>query len=298
VTVDFRFVPAAAAPPWFPSTHPLVMGVVNVTPDSFSDGGRFVEPAADGAVAGIVRHDLAIAHGRELAAQGADIVDVGGESTRPGALPVPLAEEIDRVLPVVEGLVAAGVEVSVDTRKAEVAEAAVGAGARLVNDVSATLAPVAAATGAGYVVMHMRGDPRTMQQEATYDDVVSEVRDFLVERAEAAVAAGVEQVWIDPGIGFGKRLGHNLDLLADLDVLVATGYPVLVGTSRKSMLGILAARADGRDASEPAPAGDRREGSLTTAAWALWRGAAMVRVHDVGETVRVARAVEALGAAA
>jgi dihydropteroate synthase len=146
--------------------------------------------------------------------------------------------------------------------------------------------------------MHMLGDPRTMQREPHYDDVVAEVRDFLVERAEAAVAAGVsaQDVWIDPGIGFGKRLAHNLDLLANLDVLVATGYPVVVGTSRKSMLGLLAAKADRVD--ETRPVHDRLEGSLTTAAWALWRGAAMVRVHEVAETVRVAQAVRALEAAA
>lgn len=260
------------------------MGVVNVTPDSFSDGGRYLDHAA------------AIAHGRELAAQGADIVDVGGESTRPGAEPVPAAGELARVLPVVEGLVAAGVRVSIDTRKAEVAEAAVRAGASLVNDVSATLAPVAAATGAGFVAMHMLGDPRTMQREPHYDDVVAEVRDFLVERAEAAVAAGVREVWIDPGIGFGKRLEHNLDLLANLDVLVATGFPVLVATSRKGSLGVLAAQADRTD--DVPPAHDRLEGSLSTAAWALWRGARMVRVHEVTETVRVAQRVRALEASA
>jgi len=260
------------------------MGVVNVTPDSFSDGGRYLDHAA------------AIAHGRDLAAQGADIVDVGGESTRPGAEPVPTDGELARVLPVVEGLVAAGVRVSIDTRKAEVAEAAVLAGASLINDVSATLAPVAAATGAGFVAMHMLGDPRTMQREPHYDDVVAEVRDFLVERAEAAVAAGVGEVWIDPGIGFGKRIEHNFDLLANLDVLVATGFPVLVATSRKSSLGVLAARAD-RTTDVP-PAHDRLEGSLATAAWALWRGAQMVRVHEVTETVRVARRVRALEASA
>jgi dihydropteroate synthase len=298
VVVDFRAVPAAPQP-WIPGTRPLVMGIVNVTPDSFSDGGRFVDPAA------------AIAHGRRLAAQGAAVVDVGGESTRPGAEPVPLDEELDRVLPVVEGLARAGLTVSIDTRKAEVAEAAVRAGASLVNDVSASLGPVVAATGAGYVAMHMQGEPRTMQHEPAYDDVVTEVRDFLVERADAAVAAGVRQVWIDPGIGFGKTVAHNVDLLANLDVLVATGYPVLVGTSRKGVLGTLAARADrgGDDAgvvggvgraagAATVPANDRREGSLATAAWALWRGAAMVRVHEVAETVRVAKAVEALGAAA
>ena len=256
------------------------MGVVNVTPDSFSDGGRYLDHAA------------AVAHGRELARQGADFVDVGGESTRPGATPVPADEERRRVLPVVEGLVEAGIRVSIDTRKAEVAEAAVAAGATLVNDVSASLAEVAAATGAGFVAMHMRGDPRTMQADPQYDDVVGYVRDFLVERAEAARALGVEEVWIDPGIGFGKTVDHNLDLLANLDVLVATGFPVLIATSRKTTLGHLAARADGAD--EPTPVHDRLEGSLSTAAWALWRGAAMVRVHEVAETARVVRKVRAL----
>jgi dihydropteroate synthase len=267
-TLDSR----AVQPPW-------IMGVVNVTPDSFSDGGRYRDHAA------------AIAHGKLLAAQGAHIIDVGGESTRPGAEPVPVGEERDRVLPVVEGLAAAGIRVSIDTRKAEVAEAAVAAGARLVNDVSASLAPVAAATGAGFVAMHMLGDPRTMQRDPHYDDVVAEVCEFLVARAEAAVAVGVREVWIDPGIGFGKRLEHNLDLLANLDTLVATGFPVLVATSRKAMLGTLAAKADRM--AEPSPTSDRLEGSLTTAAWALWRGASMVRVHEVAETVRMANVVRA-----
>jgi len=259
------------------------MGVVNVTPDSFSDGGRHRD------------HTAAVAHGLALAAQGADIIDVGGESTRPGADPVPVAEELARVLPVVEGLAASGIRVSIDTRKAEVAEAAVRAGAVLVNDVSARLAPVAAVTGAGFVAMHMLGDPRTMQRDPHYDDVVTEVRDFLVARAEEAVAAGVHEVWIDPGIGFGKRLGHNLDLLANLDVLVATGFPVLVATSRKSMLGTLAARADRVEG--PSPTSDRLEGSLSTAAWALWRGASMVRVHEVAETVRAVRVAKVVRAA-
>ncbi len=277
------------------------MGVVNVTPDSFSDGGRYRD------------HDAAVTHGRALAAQGADIVDVGGESTRPGAEPVPVGDELERVLPVVEGLAAAGIRVSIDTRKAEVAEAAVRVGASLVNDVSASLAPVAAATGAGFVAMHMSGDPRTMQRHPHYDDVVAEVRDFLVSRAEAAVDAGVGEVWIDPGIGFGKRLEHNLDLLANIDVLVATRFPVLVAISRKSMLGTLAGRADrsrsrlGARADEigsvaatadaPTPTSDRLEGSLAMAAWALWRGVAMVRVHEVAETVRVVEAVRAVGVA-
>jgi dihydropteroate synthase len=260
------------------------MGVVNVTPDSFSDGGCFLD------------HGAAIAHARDIVAQGADWVDVGGESTRPRAEPVPADEELRRVVPVVEALAADGVAVSIDTRKGEVARAAVAAGARMVNDVSATLGDIAAATGAAFVAMHMLGDPRTMQDEPTYDDVVADVRDFLIARADAARAAGVGEIWIDPGIGFGKTLDHNLDLLANLDVLVATGYPVLVGTSRKAMLGTLAARADAGGAVPPAS--DRLEGSVATAVWALWRGAAMVRVHDVTATVRALEAVEAVAAPA
>lgn len=259
-----------------------VMGVVNVTPDSFSDGGRYYDHAA------------AVAHGRRLVAEGADWIDVGGESTRPGAEPVPADEEARRVLPVVEALVADGVNVSIDTRKVEVAEAAVAAGARMVNDVSATLTAVAAQAGVAFVAMHMLGDPRTMQREPRYDDVVVDVRDFLVERAEVAVAAGVHEVWIDPGIGFGKALDHNLDLLANLDVLVATGFPVLVATSRKSMLGRLEARAD-RTETIPPP-GDRLAGSVATAAWAFQRGAAMVRAHEVAATLRAAEAVRRVAA--
>ncbi|MGH9214894.1 MAG: dihydropteroate synthase [Acidimicrobiales bacterium] len=255
-----------------------VMGVVNVTPDSFSDGGRFLD------------HEAAIAHGRSLVGQGADWVDVGGESTRPRAEPVPLDEELRRVIPVVEALASEGVAVSIDTRKAAVAKAAVAAGARMINDVSASLGAVAGATGAAFVAMHMLGDPRTMQADPTYGDVVTEVRDFLVDRADSARAAGVREVWIDPGIGFGKTLDHNLDLLANLDVLVATGYPVLVGTSRKSALGTLEARAD-RTRTVP-PAGDRLEGSIATAAWSLLRGASMVRVHEVPATVRAVEACD------
>jgi len=255
------------------------MGVVNVTPDSFSDGGRYLDHAA------------AVAHGRALVAAGADVVDVGGESTRPGADPVPVPDELERVLPVVEAL-APVVRVSIDTRKAEVAEAAVAAGATLVNDVSATLHEVAAATGAGWVAMHMRGDPKTMQRDPRYADVVDEVRTFLVERATAAAAAGVEEVWIDPGIGFGKTVAHNLELLARLDELVGTGLPVLLGTSRKRFLGVLLAEADGT--ADPTPPGDRLEGSLATAVWGYAAGARMVRAHDVAATVAAARAVAAL----
>src|SRR5438270_2368719 len=247
------------------------MGVLNVTPDSFSDGGRWLDPEA------------AVAHGLALAAEGADVVDVGGESTRPGAAEVPAEEEGRRVVPVIAAL-ASQVRVSVDTRKAEVADAALAAGATIVNDVSASLYEVAAAHGAGWVAMHMRGTPATMQQQASYDDVVAEVRAFLVDRAEKAVAAGVGEVWIDPGLGFAKTADHNLSLLRHLDDLVATGHPVLVGASRKSFIGKLTGNA---------PVDDRAEGSLALAVWAMQQGAAMVRVHDVRATVHTARLVAA-----
>jgi dihydropteroate synthase len=254
------------------------MGVLNVTPDSFSDGGRYLD------------HEAAVARGLELVAEGADVVDVGGESTRPGAEPVSVAEEKRRVLQVVEAL-APHVRVSVDTSKAEVADAAIDSGATLVNDVTASLYEVAADRGVGFVAMHMQGDPRTMQREPAYDDVVAEVRDFLVERAAAASAAGVEEVWIDPGIGFGKTPDHNLSLLRHLDVLVATGLPVLVGTSRKRFLGELLAASDGEPAGAIAPVDDRLEGSVASAVWAMVRGVAMVRVHDVRAAVQAAKVV-------
>jgi dihydropteroate synthase len=250
---------------------PLVMGVLNVTPDSFSDGGRWFD------------HGAAVEHGLALVAEGADVVDVGGESTRPGAEPVDADEELRRVLPVVEAL-APRVRVSIDTRHTSVAEAALAAGATMLNDVSASLHEVVAAAGPGlaYVAMHMRGDPRTMQDDPRYGDVVAEVRSFLVARASAAVEAGVAEVWIDPGIGFGKTGAHNLALLARLDELVATGFPVVVGSSRKGFLGAL---LDG------APVDDRLEGSVATATWAMWQGARMVRAHDVRATVHAARVV-------
>jgi dihydropteroate synthase len=258
----------------------LVMGVINVTPDSFSDGGQFLD------------HEAAIARGHELIAEGADVVDIGGESTRPGAEGVPLDEELRRVIPVVEAL-APHVRVSIDTRKAKVAEAAIAAGATLLNDVSASLHEVAAAAGShvGFVAMHMLGDPRTMQANPTYDDVVREVRDFLVSRANAAVAAGVEEVWIDPGIGFGKTAEHNLSLLKHLDLLVSTGFPVVIGTSRKRFLGALLADADRPKPLEPVPVDDRIEGSVASAVWAMVQGVRMVRVHDVQATVHAARVV-------
>jgi dihydropteroate synthase len=245
----------------------LVMGVVNVTPDSFSDGGRWLDP------------DAAIAHGMELFDEGADVVDVGGESTRPGAEPVSEAEELRRVLPVVEALAGRG-RVSIDTHHAPVAAAAVRAGATIVNDVSASSAlwAVAAEHGVAYAAMHMQGTPRTMQADPRYDDVVVEVRDFLVERATSARAAGVEEVWIDPGIGFGKTADHNLSLLKHLGVLAETGFPVLIGTSRKKFLQrIIDAGAD-----------DVLQGSVATAVVAMAAGAGMVRVHDVKATVQAA----------
>jgi dihydropteroate synthase len=245
------------------------MGILNVTPDSFSDGGRFLDP------------DAAIAHGLEMVAAGASVVDVGGESTRPGAPPVDEAEERRRVLPVVAAL-APHVRVSVDTRHASVAEAAIEAGATLLNDVSASLYPVAAAHGVAWIAMHMRGEPATMQDDPRYDDVVAEVRAFLVERAEAALAAGVPEVWVDPGIGFGKTVEHNLSLLRRLGDIVSAGHPVVVGTSRKGFLGTLSGGAS---------VDDRLELSLATAVVAAANGASMIRAHDVRHHVDAMRIV-------
>ncbi len=243
------------------------MGVLNVTPDSFSDGGRWFDQEA------------AIERGRQLVAEGADVVDVGGESTRPGAQPVSAGEELRRIVPVIEAL-AGHVRVSVDTSKREVAEAAVAAGASIINDVTASLHEVAAAAGAGWIAMHMQGTPATMQEDPSYGDVVAEVCEFLVERADKAQSAGVEEVWIDPGIGFGKTIDHNLSLLRHLRRLVATGHPVAVGVSRKGFLGKLTGGA---------PVEDRREASLAAATWAMLQGVGMIRVHDVAPTVQAAR---------
>jgi len=245
-----------------------------VTPDSFSDGGLYLDHAA------------AIKHGRRLINEGATVVDVGGESTRPGAHPVGVAEELERVIPVVAGLVGC-VRVSIDTRHEEVARAAVAVGATILNDVSAGLGSVAADLGVAWVAMHMNGDPRTMQEDPHYDDVVSEVRDYLDNRAEKAMDAGVHEVWIDPGIGFGKTTRHNLAIMANIDVFVETGWPVVVGVSRKRFLGELTAVSDG--ACEPTAAGDRREGSVALATWAYAKGVSMVRAHDVGATLDAAR---------
>jgi dihydropteroate synthase len=246
------------------------MGVLNVTPDSFSDGGNYLD------------RDRAIGHGLDLVAAGADVVDVGGESTRPGADPVSEDEELRRVVPVVAEL-SQKVRVSVDTTKKAVALASIEAGATMVNDVSASLWEVAAEAGAGWVAMHMQGVPRSMQADPRYRDVVAEVHGFLLDRA----ATGVTEIWLDPGIGFGKTKEHNLTLLRHLPDLVAGGFPVLVGTSRKSFLGKIAPLRDGSEA----PVGERFEASLATATWAMLAGASMVRVHDVGPTVQAATLV-------
>jgi dihydropteroate synthase len=244
------------------------MGVINVTPDSFSDGGRFLDPAA------------AVRHGLELEAEGAAILDIGGESTRPGADPVGVQEELRRVLPVIEGLIAQRVSarLSIDTSKAAVAAQALRAGATIVNDVTALngdpeMAAVIAGASADCCLMHMIGDPRTMQDDPRYDDVVDDVKAFLQERLEVAVAAGIaeQRIMLDPGIGFGKTVWHNLELLRRLDELVAVGRPVVIGTSRKSFLG----RLTGRDVDH------RLAGTIATNVLAYERGARVFRVHEV-----------------
>jgi dihydropteroate synthase len=246
-----------------------LMGVVNVTPDSFSDGGLFLDP------------ERAIAHGVELADEGADILDVGGESTRPGAEPVDAEEELRRVLPVVEGLARGDAQISIDTSKAVVASAALRAGATLVNDVTALrgdpeMAGVVAASGARCCLMHMLGQPRTMQVDPRYEDVVSQVKAFLSDRLAFAVANGIaeDRVILDPGIGFGKSIEHNLELLRRLDELAALGRPLLVGFSRKSFLG----RITGREV------GERLASTIAVNVLAFERGARLFRVHDVAPT--------------
>jgi dihydropteroate synthase len=248
--------------------EPLVMGVVNVTPDSFSDGGAWLNA------------DAAIAHGLALIEQGAAILDVGGESTRPGAEPVGEDEELRRVLPVLAGLAGRGARLSIDTSKAAVAAAALDGGATIVNDVTALrgdpqMATLVAERGCDVCLMHMLGEPRTMQRDPRYGDVVGEVRVFLAERLAHAVAQGIEEerIWLDPGIGFGKTIDHNLELLARLDEIVALGRPVVVGTSRKSFLGTITGR-------EP---GDRVPATIATNVLALARGASIFRVHDVAQ---------------
>ncbi len=255
------------------------MGILNVTPDSFSDGGRYLDAAA------------AIEHGLALAQQGAAIIDVGGESTRPGAAAVDVREELRRVIPVVEGLVGAGVDatISIDTSKLEVARAALDAGATFVNDVTAfravpELAALVAARGVECCVMHMQGEPRTMQDAPRYGDVVGDVREFLRERVAFARQAGVapERIVVDPGFGFGKTVEHNLELLARLDELAVLGQPIAIGTSRKSFLGVLTGRGEH----------DRLAATIATNVIGLLHGASVFRVHDVAP-VRDALAVAA-----
>ena len=257
----------------------LVMGILNVTPDSFSDGGRFADP------------DIAAEHALEMIAQGADIIDIGGESTRPGAEPVSVADEIQRTLPVIERIRAhSNIPISIDTMKAEVAVAAITAGADIINDVSAfeadeRMVEVAAETGAGVILMHMRGTPRTMQHDPAYEDVVAEVSDYLKQRADHIIARGVrrESVVLDPGIGFGKTEEHNVELLRQLPALARCGFPVLVGASRKRFIGSITGR------SLPA---ERRAGSLAVAAWSAANGTHILRVHDVIDTCDVCRMLD------
>jgi dihydropteroate synthase len=248
-----------------------LMGVVNVTPDSFSDGGLYLDPAR------------AVEHGRQLEQSGAAILDVGGESTRPGAQEVPAEEELRRVVPVVEGLAEMDATVSIDTSKAVVAEAALDMGAAIVNDVTALradpeMAALCADRDATVVLMHMLGSPRTMQREPAYDDVVADVRSFLAARIEAAMAAGVgeERIWLDPGIGFGKTAEHNMELLRRLSELRELGRPLVIGTSRKSFIG----KVDGSDASQ------RLGGTIASSVLAAAEGAEVLRVHDVAEVAQ------------
>lgn len=252
-----------------------IMGIVNVTPDSFSDGGLYFDV------------DRAILRGHEMAASGADIIDVGGESSRPGADPVPEDEELRRVLPVVAEL-SKSYRVSIDTFKAGVAERALEAGATLVNDISAKLAPVAARYGSGWVAMHMQGSPQTMQRHPVYEDVLSEVMVFLSQKVEWARSLGVSEVWVDPGIGFGKGLSHNLEILAQLERLQELGAPVVVGASRKAFLGRIVKASTGVD-SVPS---QRMEPSLASSAWCYLHGATMMRVHDVAETRQLLDLIE------
>jgi dihydropteroate synthase len=266
MTRDLKGWPSATP---FSLERPRVLGIVNVTADSFSDGGRFLDPSR------------AIGHGLRLREDGADFVDVGGESTRPGAAPVPIEEELRRVMPVVEALVKEGVAVSVDTMKPEVMRAAIAAGCAVVNDVNAFRAAGAveavAASDVGLIVMHMKGTPSDMQKDPQYDDVVAEVSTFLVGRARALEAAGVapHRVALDPGFGFGKSVAHNKALFRALPAMAAMGYPVLAGISRKKMIGDFTGRA----------ASERTAGSVAAALLAVQNGASLVRVHDVRETV-------------
>jgi dihydropteroate synthase len=259
-------------------TSPKVMGIVNVTPDSFSDGGQFSST------------EKAIAHAHHLVAQGADILDVGGESTRPGATPVPLDEELSRVIPVIEGLAGIGVPLSIDTYKPEVMRAAILAGVDIVNDVCALQEPqaleIVAASDVGVCLMHMQGRPQNMQQDPQYQDVVHEVYDFLKSRLAAAEQVGISKsrITLDPGFGFGKRTAHNLALLEGMSTLQKLGAPLLIGLSRKSVLGQVA----GADVNE------RLYASVAASVIAVMKGANIVRVHDVKATVEALKVASAV----
>ena len=244
-----------------------IMGILNVTPDSFSDGGRFFDAG------------VAIERGHQLVKLGADIIDIGGESSRPGAAPVPIEEELRRIIPVITEL-SKSYRVSVDTFKPEVAAKAAAAGATLINDISATLAPVAAEYGIGWVAMHMQGSPQTMQHDPLYHDVVQEVYDYLAEKVNWASDLGITDIWIDPGIGFGKNFAHNLTLLNGLGKMTELGVPMLVGTSRKAFLGTIAKVSTGTEV----PPVMRTEVSVSSCTWCYLHGATMMRVHDVAET--------------
>jgi dihydropteroate synthase len=261
---------------------PVVMGVLNVTPDSFSDGGRFTDPGR------------AVAHALEMAGEGAALLDIGGESTRPGAAPVGVQQELARVIPVIEALAASGAPpLSIDTARPEVMAAAAGAGAELINDVRALRAPgaleAAAASGCAVCLMHMQGEPRTMQQSPVYDDVVEDVYAFLAARIEACIGAGIglERIVVDAGFGFGKTVAHNLALMKHLDRFTRLGVPVLVGVSRKSMIGAVTGR----------PVEQRLAGGLALAALAVSAGARIIRTHDVAATIDAARMTVAVLAA-
>ena len=249
--------------------RPLVMGIVNVTPDSFSDGGRFLA------------RDAAIAHGRRLIEQGADILDIGGESTRPGAAPASVQEELDRVMPVMETLCGDGIPISIDTQKSKVMAAAIKAGAAMINDVNALQADgaleVCGAANVAVCLMHKQGTPATMQHAPTYVDVVTEVTDFLATRAQASLNAGIsrDRIAIDPGFGFGKTVEHNFRMLRELRSLVALGFPVVAGFSRKASLGLITGR----------PSDERLAASIAAAILCAQNGATIIRVHDVRETV-------------
>jgi dihydropteroate synthase len=264
-----------------PRRKPLVMGILNVTPDSFSDGGDWIDPAA------------AAAHAHLMLRQGATIIDVGGESTRPSAERVPAHEQIDRVVPVIRAICDLGTAlISIDTTLASVAEAALDVGASIVNDISAgrddpALLPLIARRQVPVCLMHMQGDPATMQVNPTYSDVAAEVKSFLFDRQRTAVAAGVarHRIVLDPGIGFGKTVEHNLQLMRDIPAFAATGQPVLIGTSRKGFIGKITGETDAKD---------RLFGTAATVAWSIAKGASIVRVHDVEPMARVVRMIQAM----